>query len=387
LNNAKSGVQLFFQSGVQMMYDHLFAAIFFNMLTRLNRLLLLAFMAMQLQSLFSQTSADTSRCTRFSCCNTDLTPAGVMISHIHNKQEWMLSYRFMNMYMSELATGTTSTTKDEVFNNYLMAPEKMSMQMHMLMGMYGITNRLTVMAMFNYQVNSMEMSMYSVSGHVHPGSHADGSLMHTMQTNGIGDFKFHVLYGIIEKENCQLLVSMGVSVPTGSIYRSGAAEDAMYPNAHYPYGMQIGSGTIDVLPSISYLHQKNKLALSVSVSGTYRGGYNSLGYRLGNEATVNGWMAYQWFRLVSSSIRLQGSITGEIAGTDPTLYSRMEPAANAFNYGGKNISAYAGSTLHFKGALKNNRLGIECGMPVYQDLNGIQLKQHLTLNAIWSFSF
>jgi hypothetical protein len=357
------------------------------MLTRLNRLLLLAFMAMQLQSIFAQSSADTSRCTRFSCCNTDLTPAGVMISHIHNKQEWMLSYRFMNMSMNSLGTGTTGITKNEVFNMYLMAPEKMNMQMHMLMGMYGITDRLTVMAMFNYQVNSMEMSMYSASGHVHPGSLADGSLMHTMQTNGIGDIKFHVLYGIIEKENCQLLASLGASFPTGSIYKSGTVADAMYPNVHYPYGMQMGSGTVDVLPSISYLHQKNKLALSAAVSGTYRGGYNSLGYRLGNEAVINGWMAYQWFRLVSSSLRVQGSIAGPIAGTDRTLYSRMEPSASSFNYGGKNISAFVGSTLHFKGALKNNRLGIECGIPVYQDLNGIQLKQHLTLNAIWSFSF
>jgi hypothetical protein len=69
------------------------------------------------------------------------------------------------------------------------------------------------------------------------------------------------------------------------------------------------------------------------------------------------------------------------------VYFHTEPSANPLNYGGKNISAFLGSAFHFTGVMKNSRLGIECGIPVYQDLNGIQLKQHLTLHAIWSFSF
>jgi hypothetical protein len=357
------------------------------MYKQLKWLLPLVFLATQLSSLLAQTRCDTSHCAGFSCCNADFTPAGVMISHIHNKNEWMLSYRYMNMSMSGIQTGTTSIAKEQVFNTYVMSPEKMNMQMHMLMGMHGITNKLTVMVMLNYQFNSMEMSMYGTSGHVHPGSHTDGSLMHAMQTNGMGDIKLHALYGIIEKENSQLLISVGASIPTGSVHVAGGADDAMYPNGRYPYGMQMGSGTVDVLPAVNYLYQKSKLALSASVFGTYRGGYNSAGYKLGNEMVVNGWMAYQWFPLLSSSVRLQGSVTGHIAGNDPTVYSFTEPSANPLNYGGKNISAYIGSSLHFKGALKNNRLGIECGMPVYQDLNGIQLKQHLTLNTIWLFSF
>jgi hypothetical protein len=370
-----------------MMFHYSAAYIYFNMHIRLKKLLLLALLATQLQLLLAQTSSDTSHCTGFSCCNTDLTPAGVMISHIHNKNEWMLSYRFMNMSMNGLGTGTTGISKDQVFNTYLMSPEKMNMQMHMLMGMYGITSKFTVMVMFNYQLNSMEMSMYSASGHVHPGTHTDGSLMHSMKTNGIGDIRLHALYGIIERANCQLLISLGLSVPTGTIRQSGATGDAMYSNTRYPYGMQIGSGTIDALPAVIYLYQQNGFALSTSVSGTFRGNYNSIGYKPGNEVMVSGWIAYQWFRFLSSSVRLQGSAAGHISGDDPSLYKFSEPSANPLNYGGKNLSAFVGSAVHFRGALKNNRLGIECGIPVYQDVNGIQLKQRLTLNTIWSFSF
>ncbi len=354
---------------------------------RLKWLLLPALLVTQLQLLLAQTSSDTSRCTDFSCCNTDMTPAGVMISHVHSKNEWMISYRYMSMFMSGLETGTTNINKDRVFNDYLMSPEKMNMQMHMLMGMYGITSRLTVMAMFNYQVNSMDMTMFSSGGHVHPGGHTNSSSTHHMNTMGLGDTKLHLLYGIVQRESCQLLASLGASVPTGTIHITGTADDAMYSNSHFPYGMQLGSGTVDILPSITYLHQKNDFAWSTSVSGTYRGGYNSLGYKLGNETTINSWIAYKWLSFISSSLRLQGTAAAAIDGHAPSLYVYNEPSANPLNYGGKNISAFFGSSFHFNRFLKNNRLGIECGTPVYQDLNGIQLKQHLTLNANWSFSF
>jgi hypothetical protein len=391
LNTAK-GCSIIFHFGVLICFDQSFTSnYYFNMLTKPKWLLLLVLLATQLQSLFAQTdndsssSTDLSSCT-FSCCTTDLTPSGVMISHVHSKNEWMLSYRFMNMSMADLGTGTSSIDKEKVFNTYVMVPEKMNMQMHMLMAMYGITHRLTVMMMFNYQVNSMEMSMYS-TGHVHQGSHADGSPTHRMQTNGIGDTKLNVLYGFSKSRTSQFLVSVGASLPTGDIQLTGALGDAMYPDANYPYGMQMGSGTLDIVPTINYLYQKNKLALSTSVSGTYRTGHNSVGYKLGNEAIVNSWVAYQWFGLLSSSVRLQGRVTGDISGKDANLYTYMEPSANPKNYGGQAICAYAGSTLHLKKALKNNRLSIECGIPVYQDLNGIQLKQQLTLNTSWSFSF
>lgn len=308
-----------------------------------------------------------------------------MISHVHIKNEWMISYRFMNMYMSDLASGTNLENKEDVFVNYLMVPEKMSMQMHMLMAMYGITNRLTAMAMLNYQMNSMDMSMYTMN-HTH-GNTTMGSPNHSMKTNGLGDTKLHVLYGIVQKNTCQLLISLGASIPTGTIQLKGASDDPMYPNTHYPYGMQLGSGTIDLLPGISYLYQRNQLAMSGSISGTYRAGYNSYGYKLGNEATVNSWLSYQWLNFISSSLRLEGNYSGAIEGHDPALYYYTEPSTNPANYGGKRINAYVGSSIHFKKCLRNNRLGIEYGMPLFQDLNGIQLKQKYVLNASWSFTF
>jgi len=351
----------------------------------LKWLLAVALSLLQPLCLLAQTSTDTSQCTNLSCCSTDLTPAGVMISHVHTKNEWMISYRYMDMQMKGLLSGATSENKDDVFFTYIMAPERMNMQMHMLMGMYGITDRLTVMAMFNYQLNFMEMSMYSAN-HVHGGATVPSST-HTMKTNGLGDIKLHALYGVVERNTYQLLVSLGTSIPTGSIHEKGSSDDAMYPNKNYSYNMQLGSGSVELLPAATFLYQKNSLATSASIGYIYRTNYNNIGYKLSNEFNFNSWIAYQWLSFISSSLRIDGNFSGYIQGHDPQQYIFMEPASDPYSYGAEKINVHLGSSFHLKGAFSKHQLGIEYGIPIYQHVYGIQLKQKYALNASWSFRF
>ncbi len=348
---------------------------------------LVSFIILFLPLAFTAQLPDTSRCFSSCCCKNDPTPAGVMISHVHNKNEWMVSYRYMNMGMSGIATGTRHEDKNDVFVNYLMAPNKMRMDMHMIMAMYGITNRFTVMTMFSYNVNSMEMDMFDMSGHVHPGM-TMGHMNHNMKTSGLGDIKLHLLYGLVKKQNYQLLLSAGINIPTGNIQIKGTSNDAMYPDKRLPYSMQMGSGTIDVLPCINYVYQKQRITFSLLGSGTVRTQFNDVGYKLGNDATVNTWFAYQWLNFLTSSVRLEGNIAGAINGYDPTLYYYNELSANPHNYGGQRVNCFVGSVFQFrKRYLKNNRFGIEYGIPLYQSLNGTQMQLKQTLYASWALTF
>jgi len=337
-----------------------------------------------------QSANDTLACNSFCCCNNDPTPTGVMISHVHKKNEWMLSYRYMNMYMNGILSGTAMTLSNDVFLNYLMSPEKMSMNMHMLMGMYGITNNLTTMVMFNYNTISMDMNLFTAGSHHH--NHSGGSLSaangHHMESSGIGDIKVYALYSLIRREHHQLLLSTGLSLPSGTVKIKGAGDDLMYPNERLPYSMQLGSGTTDVLPSLSYLYQKERLTFSAQFSTTIRTAYNSVGYKLGNEATVNGWLAYRWWRSISNSLRIEGIAMNKIQGYDPALYAYNELSANAYNYGGQKINCYVGSVIQFKkGCLRNTRLGVEYGLPIYQNLTGTQMGLKHTLYASGSIMF
>ncbi len=321
------------------------------------------------------------------CCNNDPTPAGVMISHVHKKNEWMISYRYMNMTMDGLLSGTEKMNADAVFVNYLMVPDKMRMDMHMLMAMYGLSNKVTVMAMFHYNVLAMDMLMFdSGGGHVHPG--ATGSMNHVMKTSGISDIKLHALFALLKKQRHQLLLSGGINIPSGSIQVKGSKDEMMFPNQRYPYSMQLGSGTWDLQPGINYLYQKGKLTFSTQLNSVIRVGYNTVGYKLGDEVSANSWMAYQWHRVFGTTLRAEAAATGRMDGYDKNLYYFSEPSANPFNYGGKRINCYMGAVLQFKkGILKKQRLGFEYGVPVYQYVNGIQMSQKQSLIAAWSIAF
>jgi hypothetical protein len=342
-----------------------------------------------IQAVYSQ-SDSLEICTDKCMCSTDPTPAGVMISHVHEKNEWMFSYRYMNMGMNGLLTGTKSISNDDVFVYYLMSPEKMRMDMHMLMGMYGVTDRLTAMVMLNYGVNSMTMSMLPTDDHSMmnmPGmDHSANNMMDTMKTSGLGDIKLHALYGLIKSENHQLLLSTGVSFPLGNINLKGIETDMMYPNQRLPYAMQMGTGTFDFMPCINYIFQKNKLTFSTQVSSVIRPNYSVYGYKWGNEGTINTWFAYNWLKNLSSSIRFEGTILERIKGYDPTVYYLNELSANPFNYGGEKVTTYIGSTFQFKnGFMKNSRIGVEYGLPIYQSVNGMQMK--LTQSIFASLSY
>jgi hypothetical protein len=314
-----------------------------------------------------------------------------MISHVHAKGEWMVSYRYMRMEMAGLLNGTEKVDDQAVFQDYLMSSSHMRMDMHMLMAMYGISNRFTVMAMGNYNVNSMDMSMLPTTGmamsHMQGMDMGDSKGMDmSMHTSGIGDTKLTLLYGLIRQNYHHILLSGGLSIPTGSIQQKGGA-GSMYPNTRLPYAMQLGSGTWDLLPGLTYWHQKGKFSWSSQVTGVIRTGYNSIGYQLGNQITSNTWVAYQWFPFVSSSLRMEGTVSERIYGQDPSVYAYMEPSANPMNYGGTYLNAFAGINVYLrKGILAHNKLSIEAGFPMYQKLNGPQMATQFTLFATWTFA-
>jgi hypothetical protein len=331
---------------------------------------------------------DTISCDHSCHCLRNLTPAGVMISHVHPKNEWMVSYRFMQMNNSTLISGQKSVDEMDVFNDYVMSSDKMNMQMHMLMGMYGFTERLTGMLMFNYNHNSMGMTMIPTMNHSMPGMDMTHNTDMTMFSSGIGDTKLHLLYGLVKNTKSQFILGLGTSLPTGSIQVKGLSDDMLYPNERLAYMMQMGSGSFELLPSLTLTNQINDFAYSIQGSSIFRLNTNNVGYRLGNEYHLNVWGAYNWWKNVSSSIRIEGKLIDAIEGYDKTIYRFNEPSANTVNYGLKSVNALLGITYQFSnGFLKNTLFNFEYGLPIYQYVNGIQNKSKNSILASIIYSF
>lgn len=320
---------------------------------------------------------DSLACHNKCLCDRNFTPAGIMISQIHEKGKWMVSYRHMQMRMEGMVNGSKSISSLDVLNTYSASGTSMNMQMRMLMFMYGFSNRLTLMGMLHYNTTYMEMTMKS-GNHQHT---------HAMKTEGMGDTKLYALYAVINKNNVQLLLSTGLNVPTGAINLKGNALNMMYPGMRLPYAMQPGSGSWDVLPGVTVTHSRERSGMSLQFTATKRFFNNALGYRLGDECVMNLWYAHNWFSFLNNSLRVEGVLAKKIINADPTLPAFTEPAANSANYGGSVLHAYFGTGILIKkGILNRFRLSVEYGLPLYYHYNGTQMPNKQTLIIHLSFN-
>lgn len=337
-----------------------------------------------------------------SCNRDDYSPAGVMVGMRHLKGMWMFSYNYMNMQMKHNLSGTSEISDKSILNNYLMSPHSMQMDMHMLMGMYGLSDRITLMTMLNYNSSVMKMNMLSSTSHSHNGSgghnHTDNhnsndselSLMEMeSKSAGISDAELYAFWSFFINKGTTLMASGGINIPIGSINKKGTEEDMMYPNKQLPYMMQTGSGTVDFAPGITLLQRVKNFEGSAQATGIVRTHNNANGYRLGNELMLNAWGAYQFFGSLSPSLRVDASFAESIKGEDAQLFKVMEPGTNPANYGGTKVNGYIGLSFYFKKTpvVKNSRILLEYGIPAYQNLNGIQQSQESVLNAAWRFAF
>ncbi|MCP5468430.1 MAG: transporter [Deltaproteobacteria bacterium] len=300
-------------------------------------------------------------------------PIGVMGDHTHNRGEIMFSYRYMHMSMSGLRQGTSGISSGIALENYMVVPTDMSMDMHMLGMMYSPHDRLT----FALMIPFIDMSMDHVT---------QMGMKFRTNSSGIGDIQINPLIKVWENENHHVHLQAGMSFPTGSIEQRG--DTPAGENMILPYPMQLGSGTFDVLPGITYTGKIEKWSWGFQGAGVIRLGTNSRDYALGDQLKLTAWGARKWNDWLSQSLRIEGKIWSDIEGADPMLNPMMVSTANTKNHGGKRLDVLLG--LNFgvpRGFFKGHRIAIEGGIPVYQDLNGVQLETDWMLTAGWQYAF
>lgn len=169
-------------------------------------------------------------------------PAGVMSDHIHEKGEWMIGYRFSSEKHEQYYSGSKKISLESVIGSgYSMTSTEMTMDMHMLDIMYAVNDDLTLMLMPMYMDMDMDMDMT-----MHMSMGMGMGMNHSHGTSGLGDTIISALYRVQKDGNDQTHISLGISAPTGSVTKKNARGNLTH------YDMQLGSGTWDFLPSITY---------------------------------------------------------------------------------------------------------------------------------------
>lgn len=298
-------------------------------------------------------------------------PISVMGDHTHTKGELMFSYRYMLMNMEDLNRGSDKIPFSNALrpnDKYMIAPAKMPMQMHMLGAMFAPSDRITLVTMLNYISNEMDL-ITAMGGEF------------STESSGFGDVKVAALYKFFNKNKQQLHGQVGISIPTGSIENADITPASAPKETILPYPMQIGSGTWDAELALTYLKQWSLFSFGSQAKTILRIGENNNEYTLGNKYNLNNWVAIKTKDWLSFSGRFEFGVIEKIKGANPALNPMMVLTADTANSGMTYANAGIGCNLYaFKGNLKNLRLGVEVILPLFQNMNGVQLKNKESLN-------
>lgn len=324
-------------------------------------------------------------------------PVSIMGDHMHSEGDWMISYRLMGMHMNGNRSKNNSLNDNEiagvVANRFFGAamqpstlriiPQEMDMDMHMLGAMYAPKDWLTLMLMSNYIEKEMTLTTYSM---------ADASVSlgnFTTKTSGWGDTKITSLVRLFENKKHHIHLHAGVSLPTGSLDNEGTilAPNNTNMRMRLPYSMQLGTGTYDLLPGITYTGAAGQYRWGTQYQGEIRLDDNHEDYTFGDKHTLNTWASYSWSEKLSTSIRLGLEYESKIDGIDSQIIGPVQ-TADPSNYGGKRADIGLGLkfTPNF-GAHAAHDFNFEIALPVYQNLNGPQMERDYTLTAGYSIAF
>lgn len=323
-------------------------------------------------------------------------PAGVMYSHmLPSAGDVMVAYRYMYGRRSgDVLNGTNNASDLDVVNNGCsddvqcrFVPTYMEMGMHMINIMYAPTDWLNLMIMPTFV--DKEMNLRELEGRPPP---VDGVHEHTgiggHTTGGVGDTVISSMFKLVDQSGHHLHLGLGLSAPTGDVdleFRRIAREDGGIVH----YGMQLGSGTWDFLPNLTYTGAYNKWSWGAQIKGEVRmQTENESGYRLGNELETSVWGSYKITNWLSGSIRGIYSAQSAIKGSFNTFNAQSGPMDFPANYGGHYGDIGFGVNASIpRGDLVGNSFAFEWLQPIVDNVNGYQIKRQGALAASWSYAF
>ena len=197
------------------------------------------------------------------------------------------------------------------------------------------------------------------------------------------------LWRLYQDQTHHVHLNFGLSLPTGSTTENVTMLSPMgtFMTMRADYGMQLGTGTVDALPGVTYTGHASNWSWGAAWRSRIALDNNDEGYHYGDLHELTGWGGYTWLPGVTATFRAAGSVQGQIHGADPMIAGLMQGTNPAF-YGGKRVDLLGGIEIA-GGAfgLRNTHFAVEGGAPVYQDLNGPQLGQAWELTLALGVGF
>ncbi len=325
-------------------------------------------------------------------------PAGVMGAHLHTQGEIMTGYRYSRTSHSGYYRGSERVREEELrAAGFTMKSTGMTMEMLMLDFMYAVSDDLTLMFMPHYMTMDMDMTGIAEAhdedhhGSHHGDHHGDGhhhhdhhhGHAHSHGVSGWGDTMISALYRLGRNDTHEWIGGLGVSIPTGSVSRKNPDGTLVH------YEMQLGSGTWDLVPSLTYLGRADRLTWGGQLNAQVRlESENRSGYVLGDWYQATGWTAFRVADWISLSGRLSWETRDSIGGHYNAPHHHSAPEDFQENYGGTFLDFGLGAnTMITGGNFAGVRFELEYVTRVREDYNGFQqgLDRGVYFNISYAF--
>ncbi|QKG72090.1 transporter [Erythrobacter mangrovi] len=304
--------------------------------------------------------------------------AGLMNEHTHDGGEFMIGLRYTrSRHSGANLSGTEPIADAEILAaGYTVRAREMTMDMVMLDLMYAPNDKLTLMVMPHWMRHEMTMvgidPMNAGAGGMDQAHHglAFGQTM-THSTQGFGDTLVSASYRMANSPTFKAHATLGLWLPTGNIDRRNP--DGTFVH----YGMQSGGGTWDSEPSATVSGQLGAVGYGVQASYRWRcESRNASGFAFGDRASASGWLSYLVDNGFSLTSRLTWEHEGQILGEYSGPHKNASPSDGQENYGGSRVIAGLGANIALPfGGRDRPQIGVEFGVPLFQDLNGVQLPE------------
>ena len=199
---------------------------------------------------------------------------------------------------------------------------------------YGATDRLTLLG---------TLPLYQDKYHEHYDDVGtpDEHFTSTDGTRGFGDVQLGARYLVLVRPKDLLVVGLTVKLPTGD-YKLRDGEGAINEPTIQP-----GSGSYDLVVSLSYTHHPFPSELEWFVSGSHRlNAENDLDYRIGDETVLNAGVSHggggkiAWLFQVNSRHTSRDSFRGDNVPSTGTNYVDLTPGLRFTPSGGASLYAF-----------------------------------------------
>jgi hypothetical protein len=299
-----------------------------------------------------------------------LAPLGVTDARSLAKGEWAASYRYSLIHQDDMRDGTHREQTSDLLQIYDETPRKRDTHIHLFGVSYAPHRRVTLSA--KLPVVSQETKLTS---------RGPPAQRFSTDSSGFGDLELRVLVPFMRKRDESLQVEMGLTAPTGKIGRRSRGADGTRERLSFP--QQLGSGTVDLLPGMTYRGRWNTLSWGFVARAKFRVYKNSRDYRLGDEFLLSTWLAQSWTDWMSTSLRLSWQRREHVHPSDRTTEN---PERDPKRQAGEFLDLGPGINFQIPFVGKP-RFGVEMSWPFFQTLEGPQLERDWQLTAGWQWAF